>query len=92
MALIANLRHYLGDDLSQIKSPAPAAGLREFLGCIVETVTCREPDDQLYYTTLKCRKKCKTEERITRKSMLTGSQNRRNALLTNCPNYVEKVH
>jgi len=24
--------------------------------------------------------------------MLTGSQNRRNALLTNCPNYVEKVH
>ena len=38
MALIANLRHYLGDDLSVITIPLPAAVLRDFLGSIVETV------------------------------------------------------
>jgi hypothetical protein len=61
MAFIANLRHYLGEDLSLIPLPRPAAGLREFLGCIVETVTSREPDDKLYDTSLKCRKKCEGE-------------------------------
>ena len=43
MALIANLRHYLGDDLSLVKIPTPAAALREFLGCLVEAVTSRDP-------------------------------------------------
>ena len=43
MALIANLKHYLGEDLSLIKIPAPAAALRVFLGCIVEAVTSRDP-------------------------------------------------
>ena len=55
MALIANLRHYLGDDLSLAKIPAPAATLREFLGCLVEAVTSRDPDDENYVTPLKCR-------------------------------------
>ena len=55
MALIANLRHYLGDDLSLVKIPAPAAALREFLGCLVEAVTSRDPDDENYVTPLKCR-------------------------------------
>jgi len=58
MAFIANLRHYLGDDLSLIKIPAPAAGLREFLGCTVEAVTSRDPDDKSYSTRIQCRKKC----------------------------------
>ncbi len=56
MALIANLRHYLGDDLSLIKIPGPAAALREFLCCVVEAVTSRDPDDINYVTQLKCRK------------------------------------
>ena len=30
MALIANLRHYLSDDLSLVKIPAPAAALGDF--------------------------------------------------------------
>ena len=55
MALIANLRHYLGDDLSLVKIPTPAATLREFLGCLVEAVTSRDPDDENYVTPLKCR-------------------------------------
>ena len=55
MALIVNLRHYLGDDLSLIKIPAPAAALREFLGCVAEAVTSRDPDDENYVTQLKCR-------------------------------------
>jgi len=58
MALIANLSHYLGDDLSLIKLPAPASAIREFLGCVVEAVTSRDPDDLNYVTKLKCRKKC----------------------------------
>ena len=58
MALIVNLRQYLGDDLSLIKLPAPAAATREFLGCIVEAVTSRDPDDINYVTQLKCRGKC----------------------------------
>lgn len=58
MALIANLRHYLGDDLSLIKIPAPAAKLREFLGCLVEAVTSRDPDDENYGTELGCRHGC----------------------------------
>jgi hypothetical protein len=55
MALIANLRHYLGDDLSLVKIPAPAATLRGVLGCLVEAVTSRDPDDENYVTPLKCR-------------------------------------
>ena len=55
MALIANLRHYLGDDLSLVKIPIPAAALREFLGGLVEAVTSRDPDDENYVTQLKCR-------------------------------------
>ena len=58
MALITNLRHYLGDDLSLIKIPIPAATLREFLGCLVEAVTSRDPDDVNYVTQLKCRLHC----------------------------------
>ena len=54
--LIANLKHYLGEDLSLIDIPAPAAALREFLGCLVEAVTSREPDDQNYATELRCRR------------------------------------
>jgi len=45
MALIAKLSHYLGPDLKVVKIPGPAAALREFLGCIVEAVTSRDPDD-----------------------------------------------
>ncbi|MHB9071834.1 MAG: hypothetical protein ACYC54_15850 [Sedimentisphaerales bacterium] len=56
MAFIAKLSHYLDDDLSLIKLPAPAAAIREFLGCIVEAVTSRDPDDINYVTQLKCRK------------------------------------
>ncbi len=56
--LIANLRHYLGDDLSLIKIPVPAATLREFLGCLVEAVTSRDPDDENYVTPIKCRHGC----------------------------------
>lgn len=58
MALIANLRHYLGDDLGLIEIPVPAATLREFLGCLVEAVTSRDPDDENYVTPLKCRQGC----------------------------------
>jgi hypothetical protein len=56
MALIANLRHYLSPDLKLVKIPAPAAALREFLGCVVEAVTSRDPDDINYVTHLKCLK------------------------------------
>ena len=59
MALFANLRHYLGDDLSLIKVPAPAAALREFLGCIAEAVTSGDySNEEKYVTHLKCRKHC----------------------------------
>ncbi len=58
MAFIANLRHYLGDDLSLIKIPAPAAKIREFLGCLVEAVTSRDTDDENYGTELGCRYGC----------------------------------
>ena len=58
MALIANLRHYLGDDLSIIDIPLPAAVLRDFLGSIVEIVTSRDPDDKRYSTPIQCRKNC----------------------------------
>jgi hypothetical protein len=58
MTLITNLRHYLGEDLSLITIPPPAAALREFLGCIVEEVTSRAPDDENYVTRLKCRLGC----------------------------------
>lgn len=58
MAFIANLRHYLGDDLSLIKIPKPAAAIREFLGCVVEAVTSRDPDDENRITHLKCREHC----------------------------------
>ena len=54
MALIANLRHYLGENLSLIEIPAPAATLREFLGCIAEAVTSRNPCEQNYGTNLRC--------------------------------------
>jgi hypothetical protein len=64
MALIATLRHYLGDDLSLIKIPAPAAALREFLGCIVEAVTARDPGDEDYGTELSCRQGCEICESI----------------------------
>jgi hypothetical protein len=60
MALIANLKHYLGDDLSLIKLPGPAAGLREFLGCITEAVTLRDPEDEDYGTELTCRRGCES--------------------------------
>ena len=56
MAFIANLRHYLGDDLSLIKIPGPAVAIREFLGCLVEAVTSRDPGDENYVTHLKCRR------------------------------------
>ena len=58
MALIANLSHYLGEDLGLIKIPAPAAALREFLGCIVEEVTSRDPGGENYGTELSCRQGC----------------------------------
>jgi len=60
MALIANLKHYLGEDLSLINIPAPAAALREFLGCIVEAVTSREPGDENHGTELSCRYGCES--------------------------------
>ena len=52
MALIVNLRHYLGEDLSLIKIPPPATALREFLGCIVESVPSRDPDENDDFTEL----------------------------------------
>jgi hypothetical protein len=56
--LVTNLRHYLGEDLSLIKLPREAAGLREYLGCITEAVTSRVPHDQNYGTELNCRMGC----------------------------------
>jgi len=60
MTLIANLRHYLGEDLSLIKIPAPAAKVRKFLGCIVEAVTSRDPGDENYGTEIGCLKGCES--------------------------------
>ena len=60
MMMVTNLKHYLGKDLSLINIPAPAATLREFLGCIVEAVTSREPDDENYGTELSCRQGCES--------------------------------
>jgi hypothetical protein len=61
--LIADMRHYLGEDLSSVELPAPAAKLRDYLGSIVAAVTLRndrETDDQTPISCRRhpCRKQC----------------------------------
>jgi hypothetical protein len=55
MALITNIKHYLGPGLSVVKIPAPETTVREFLGCVVKAVTSRDPNDINCVTQLKCR-------------------------------------
>ena len=55
--LIANMRHYLGQDLNFIKLPAPAAKLRDCLGSIVEAVTLRSRQQTDYVTQVRCRRR-----------------------------------
>ena len=55
--LIADMRHYLGENLEDIDLPAPAARLREYLGSIVEAVTSRPEEETNYVTSGKCRKR-----------------------------------
>ena len=55
--LEADIRHYLGQDLSFIKLPAPAARLRDYLGSIVEVVTLRDGEEVDYVTQVRCRRR-----------------------------------
>lgn len=55
--LVADIRHYLGQDLSIIDLPAPAARIRDYLGSIVEAVTSRNPQQEDYVTSVRCRRR-----------------------------------
>ena len=55
--LVADIRHYLGKDLSIIDLPAPAARIRDYLGSIVEAVTSRNPQQEDYVTSVRCRRR-----------------------------------
>ncbi len=55
--LIADLRHYLGQDLSIIELPAEAARLRDYLGSIVAAVTLRNDHETDKETPINCRKR-----------------------------------
>jgi hypothetical protein len=54
MALIANIKHYLGPGLSLIPIPSAEATTREFLGRLVKAVTSRDPDDLSCFTQIPC--------------------------------------
>ena len=54
---ITDIKHYLGEDLSMVKLPAPAARLRDYLGSIVEAVTLRDNTETNYVTKVKCRRR-----------------------------------
>jgi len=54
--LIADMRHYLGQDLGLIKLPAPAAKLRDYLGSIVAAVTLRNDWETNKETPISCRR------------------------------------
>ena len=54
---ITDIRHYLGEDLSMVKLPAPAARLRDYLGSIVEAVTLRDDTEVDYVTQVRCRRR-----------------------------------
>jgi hypothetical protein len=55
--LIADMRHYLGEDLSFIKLPSPAARLRDYLGSIVASVTLRNDWETDNETPISCRRR-----------------------------------
>ena len=55
--LIADMRHYLGQDLSLVELPAPAAKLRDYLGSIVAAVTLRNEWETDKETPIRCRKR-----------------------------------
>ena len=52
--LIADMKHYLGEDLSFIELPAPAAKLRDYLGSIVAAVTLRNDWETDNETPISC--------------------------------------
>jgi len=54
--LIADLRHYLGQDLSLVELPAEAARLRDYLGSIVAAVTLRNDWESDKKTVISCRR------------------------------------
>jgi len=56
---VTNLRHYLDKDGNPADMPRPAEQLAKQLCSIVESVTCREPDDENYVTTIRCRRRPK---------------------------------
>ena len=60
MAFSVNMRHYLGEDLSLIDMPVPAATLRDFLASVVKTVTSKELHNTDHSIDLLCRKRCDT--------------------------------
>ena len=55
--LIADLRHYLGQDLSLVELPAEAARLRDYLGSIVVAVTLRNDCETDNETPISCRRR-----------------------------------
>jgi len=55
--LIADMRHYLGQDLSLIELPSPAAKLRDYLGSIVAAVTLRNDWETDNETPISCRRR-----------------------------------
>lgn len=55
--LIADIRHYLGKDLSIIEIPGPAAKIRDYLGSIVAAVTLRNDWGTDSQTPIRCRRR-----------------------------------
>jgi len=51
------MRHYLGEDLSFIKLPAPATKLRDYLGSIVAAVTLRNDGETDSETPISCQRR-----------------------------------
>ena len=55
--LIADLRHYLGQNLSLVELPVEAARLRDYLGSIVAAVTLRNDCETDKETVISCRRR-----------------------------------
>lgn len=55
--LIADMRHYLGQDLNFIELPAPAKKLRDYLGSIVAAVTLRNDWETDNETPISCHRR-----------------------------------
>ena len=55
--LIADMRHYLGDDLSLIELHAEATRLRDYLGSIIAVVTLRNSYETDSETPIRCRRR-----------------------------------